>query len=124
MVRVVGEASLRHFIKVVRVRAVDIFSRRENEDRIRRHFAQDVDRAFDVCAKAIIGFVRIFTKVCSEMDDDVIAADASSVKWAENAQLRTSRQIFGVEELPHVCAEITTAACDENSQDLSQYRLR
>jgi hypothetical protein len=64
------------------------------------------------------GFVRVLTKVGSEMDYDVVISDASSVKWAEDVQLRTSRQVFGIEELPHVCAEITTAACDQKFQDL------
>ncbi len=54
MAQILGAAGLRHFVKFVRVRSIDIFGRSKDEYRVWLHLPQQVDRALNICAKAIL----------------------------------------------------------------------
>jgi hypothetical protein len=79
---------------------------------LRRHFAQQVDGAFDIRAKALVGIRGIFAQVRGEMDYDVVGRHARSIQLVEDIKVRAPREIFSVEEAAHVRAEVTTTACN------------
>ncbi len=48
---------------------------------------------------------------------NLVLADARTIERVEYVKLRASREIIGIEGGANVGAEITTAACNKNSQD-------
>ena len=116
MASIGGAARFRDFGITRGVRAIDIFGRSKDENRLWRHLAQEIQSAFDICAKAIFGVGGIFAELGGEMYDDVINTHPGRVEWAEHVEMRSAREIFGVKRAAHVRPEITTTACDKNSQ--------
>ena len=108
----IGAASLGHFHEVVGVRAIDVLRRRENEDGIRRHLAEQIHGTFDVRPKNRFGLAGILAEMRCEMNDYVVRADARGVERAKYVEMCPPRKIFRVEEAAHVRAEITAATCD------------
>src|SRR5437660_7125767 len=79
LIRIVGDASLRHFLEIIRVRAIDVFGRSENKNRIRFRRTEQIYRAFDVRAKALLGVGRVFAEMSSEMNYDFVGAGARGI---------------------------------------------
>jgi hypothetical protein len=116
MTRIGGATGFRNFGKTRGIRAVDILGRSKDENRLWRHRAQEIQGAFDICAKALFGIGRIFAELGGEMYDDVIGTHPRRVEWAEYVEMGSAREIFSVESSAHVRPEITATACDKNSQ--------
>ncbi len=109
---VVRYTGLRHLIKIIGMRSVNILRRSKNENRVGLHRLQQVDRAFDIRAKALGRSGGILAEMGGEVDYYFISTGARGIERAENIEMRTPRQVFSVEEATHVCAEISAAACD------------
>ena len=112
MARIAGAAGFRNLGIWRGMRAIDILGRSKDENRLWLHLAQEIQRAFDVCAKATFGVGGIFAELGGEMYDDVINTHPRRVEWAEHVEMRSAREIFGFKKAAHVRSEITAAACD------------
>ena len=67
-----GLARLRDLGVIIRKPAIDVFCRCKNKDGILTHVLKDVDRAFNICQKNLVGRQRILVQVGGEMDNHVI----------------------------------------------------
>jgi hypothetical protein len=112
MIFIVSRAGLRNLVEIVSVRTVNILRRSQYEDGVRLHLSQKVYGAFNVCAKTILGIGWVFAEMRSEVNYDFIIAGPGDVERAQNIELRSSRKIFGCEEISHLSAEISAAAGD------------
>src|SRR6267378_4117559 len=112
MALVIRTAVLGNFGVIVSVGPVNIFRRREDEDRVRLHFLQQVYRAFNVRAERDFSVGGILAGVRGEMNYDFIRAGSGCIQRTEHVQVRAPRKILSVKETADVCAEITTAAGD------------
>jgi hypothetical protein len=83
---------------------------------LRRHLAQQIDRALDISAKAVRCFHWIFAEVRGEVNYDVVSRDSRRIERIQNVELGTPREIVSVKEAAHVRAEVTAPACNKNSQ--------
>ena len=101
---------------IVSMRPIDIFGGRKNKYWVPLHLPEQVQRAFDVRAKAGFSFGGVFAEMCSEMYDDVVIGDSGSVRDVEHVELRTAREIISFKEPTNVRAQVPAAACDKNFQ--------
>src|SRR5215213_9035947 len=73
-------------------------------------------RPLRVGAKAAFSSRRVFVQMRGQMYDHIVVGDHARVVRVEDIQMRAARVVVGIEETTDVRAEITAAACDENSQ--------
>jgi len=71
---------------------------------------QQVRRPFNIRAKAKFSGVWVFVEEGREMNDCVIARNASHIDGIENVEVCPTSKIVGIKKPAHVNAEIAAAA--------------
>ena len=94
------------------MRAINIFRRSEDENRVWLHLSQEIHRTFDIRTKTFFGVSGILAQVRRQVNDNFISAHPGGVQRAEHVQMRAPRKIFSLKEAAHVCPQITAAAGD------------
>ncbi len=75
---------------IVRKPAINVLCRSENEDRILAHIVKDIDRAFYISEKNLIGRLRIFVKMSGEMNHHIVVLNRLDVVEIQNVEIRAS----------------------------------
>ena len=94
------------------MRAINIFRRSENENRVWLHLSQEIHVAFDIRTKTILGVGGILAQMRRQVNNNFVSAHPGGVQRAEHVQMRAPRKVFSLKEAAHVGAKITAAACD------------
>ena len=87
MVFIFSAARLWDFTEIVSVRSINVLGGGKDEHGIRLHLAQQIYRAFDIRAKAILSVGGVLAQVGSEVDYNVVISCLRGIERAKHIEV-------------------------------------